>query len=298
MKPIEIISSNITRDRNLSDKMIYVIEGEVHVLKGVRLTVADRATILLVNGVFPKSQVRRSVLIFDQGSQLAAKRFTIRAANEHRKPVKSADNGGVWFLGNYSNASKDRVSVRVNRRNPLSRFSATLIATHYLGRKDTYISRKTGKELDIGDDIDGFSVLGVGPNEWAVAAVRSHYSGDDGFDCTNSHISLDRLEIRHPTEDGMNVSSSRIEIHKSLWIDLRKTIQTDRDLFDLETDDGASYVELWRGCWVRLDGVFGDDLRLSSRDMPAPDVCPDNETAYSFSGQLKTASLVYSIDED
>ena len=42
----------------------------------------------------------------------------------------------------------------------------------------------------------------------------------------------------------MNVSSSRIEIHKSLWIDLRKTDYTDRDLFDLETDDGASYVGL------------------------------------------------------
>ena len=298
MKPIEVISSNITKDRKLSDKKTYVIEGEVRVVSGVRLTVADRATLLLVNGVFPQSLVRRSVLIFEQGSQLAAKRFTIRAANDQRKPVKSADNGGVWFLGNFSDASKDRVSVRVNRRNPLSRFSATLIATYYLGRKDTYISKKTGKELDIGDDIDGFSVLGVGPNEWAVAAVRSHHSGDDGFDCTNSHISLERLEIRHPTEDGMNVSSSRVELHRSLWIDLRKTNQTDRDLFDLETDDGASYVELWRGCWVRLDGVFGDDLQLSSRDMPQPDVRPDNETAYSFFGRLKAASLVFSIDED
>ena len=298
MKPIEVISSNITKDRRLSDRKTYVIEGEVHVVRGVKLTIADRATILLVNGVFPKSLVRRSVLVFDQGSQLAAKRFYVRAANENHKPVKSADNGGIWFLGNYNNASKDDVSVCVNRQNPLSRFSATMIATYYLGRKDTYISKKTGKELDIGDDIDGFSVLGVGPTEWAIAEVRSHYSADDGFDCTNSHIRLDRLEIRHPTEDGMNVSSSRIEIHKSLWIDLRKTDCTDRDLFDLETDDGASYVELWRGCWVRLDGVFGDDLYLSSRDMPEPDVRLENETAYSFNGQLKTASLVYSIDED
>ena len=32
--------------------------------------------------------------------------------------------------------------------------------------------------------------------------------------------------------------------------------------------------------------------------MPEPDVRLENETAYSFSGQLKTASLVYSIDED
>ena len=298
MKPIEVIASSITKDRTLSDKKTYVIEGEVHVLKGVTLTIADRATILLVNGVFPNSLIRRSVLIFDQGSQLSAKRLYVRAASDKHKPVKFADNGGVWFLGNYNDASKDGVSVKVNRRNPLSRFRATMIATYYLGRNDTCLSKKTGMQLDIGDDIDGFSVLGVGPTEWAISEVRSHYSADDGFDCTNSHISLERLEIKHPTEDGMNLSSSRVEIHKSLSIDLRKTTTTDRDLFDLETDDGASYVELWRGCWVRLDGVFGDDLCLSSRDMPDPDVRPDNESRYVFSGQLRTAALVYSIDED
>lgn len=298
MKPVEVISSDIRASRTLSGKKLYVIEGEVHVRKGVRLTVADGATILLVNGVFPKSIVRRSVLIFDQGSQLAAKRLYVRAAGENHKPVRFADNGGIWFLGNYNNASKDGVSVVVNRKNPLSRFVATMVATYYLGRHDSYVSKRTQKTLDIGDDIDGISVMGVGPTEWAIATIRSHHSADDGFDCTNSHISLDRLEIRHPVEDGMNISSSRVEIHKSLWIDLRKTDANDRDLFDLETDDGASYVELWRGCWVRLDGVFGDDIYLGSRDMPDPDIRLNNETRYSFRGQLKTASLVYSIDED
>lgn len=298
MNPIEVIAGNIKKNKNLRAGITYVVEGEVHIVKGVTLTVEDRVTILLVNGVFPRSLVRRSVLIFDQGSKLSAKRFYVKAADINHKPVKHSDNGGIWFLGNFNDASKDGVSVKVNRKNPLSAFKADMVAAYYLGRKDTYISKKTGKELDIGDDIDGVSVLGVGPAEWNISEVRSHYSGDDGFDVTNSHIKLDRLEVKHPTEDGMNVSSSRVEIHKSLLLDVRKTTETDRDLFDLETDDGASFVELYRRCWVRLDGVFGDQVVLSSKDMPKPNTKDDNERHYSFSGQLKSSALVFSIDED
>jgi hypothetical protein len=298
MNPIEVITGSIKKNKTLRTGVTYVIEGEVHVVKGVTLSIADRVTILLVNGVFPKSLIRRSVLIFDQGSRLSAGRFYIRAADAAHKVVKKSDNGGVWFLGNFNDASKDGVSVSVNRKNPLSVFKADMVAAYYLGRNDSYISSKTGKELDIGDDVDGVSVMCVGPTEWNISEVRSHYSGDDGFDVTNSHIRLDRLEVKHPTEDGINLSSSRVEIHKSLLLDVQKSDETDRDLFDLETDDGASYVELYRRCWVRLNGVFGDQVVLSSRDMPKPNTKDDNERSYSFSGQLKTAALVYSIDED
>ena len=298
MKKIEIISANITKNRTLSVNNTYVIEGEVHVTTGVKLTIADGVTILILNGVYKKSLLRRSTLIFDQGSMLSAKRFYIKAGGPKHKPVKFADNGGVWFLGNYNNASKDGVSVKLNRKNPLSRFQAKMVATYYLGRKDTYISPATGKELDIGDDVDGFSILGVGPDEWNISEIRSHYSADDGLDVTNSHISLDRIEVRHPTEDGLNISSSRVEVHKSLMLEVLKTEVTDRDLFDLETDDGASYVELYRGCWVRIKGVFGDEVVLSSTDMPRPNTVGDNEKYYAFSGKLKKAALIYSIDED
>lgn len=118
------------------------------------------------------------------------------------------------LLGNYKDASQDKVSVKANQKIGLSRFTASSVTTHYLGRKDTYLSAKTGRVLDIDDDVDGFSVLGVGPQEWHIASVRTFYSADDGIDITNSYIKLDRLEIRHPVEDGMNIISSRVEIHK------------------------------------------------------------------------------------
>ena len=81
-------------------------------------------------------------------------------------------------------------------------------------------------------------------------------------------------------------------------MDAKKTKVIDRDLFDFETDDGASYVELHAGCSVRLEGVFGDQIVLSSTEMPKPNTKTDNERQYSFIGKLKRAALIYSIDED
>lgn len=298
MKPVEILPNRIRKNTVLSSKKIYVVQGEVRVLNKIALTIQDQTTLLLVNGVFPKSCLKRSTLIFEQGSQLKAGRVHIKACNAHFKLVKLADNGGLWFLGQYADASKDGISIKTNRKKPLSKFTARAITTCYLGRADDYLSPKTGKLITTGDDIDGFSVLGVGPTEWAIDAVISHYSADDGVDFTNSHVRLMRLEVKAPAEDAVNLSSSRVEIHRSLNLDVTKTKVTDRDLVDLETDDGASYLELHRGCWVRLVGVFGDQVVLSSREMPTPNTKDDNEKSYSFSGRLKQAALIYSIDED
>lgn len=298
MKPVEILPSRIRKNTVLSSKKIYIVQGEVRILKKIALTIQDQTTLLLVNGVFPKSCIKRSALIFEQGSQLKAGRIYLKASNANYKQVKLADNGGLWFLGNYADASKDGISIKTNRNNPLSKFTARAITTRYLGRADDYLSPKTGKRITTGDDIDGFSVLGVGPTEWAIDALTSHHSADDGVDFTNSHVRLMRLEVKAPTEDAVNLSSSRVEIHRSLNLDVTKTWVTDRDLVDLETDDGASYLELHRGCWVRLVGVFGDQIVLSSREMPTPNTKDDNEKSYSFSGRLKKAALIYSIDED
>lgn len=298
MSAVEVISRNIKKTRTLRSHKVYVIEGEVRVEKGVKLKIEDKTTILIVNGEFPRSCVRRSALIFDQGSSLSANRFYVRACTATYKPVKVANNAGIWFLGNFNHASKDGVSVKTNRKNPLSSFTAKLIATYYLGRPDSAIKRRRSKQDSLDDDIDGFSVLGVGKGEWNISEVRTYYSADDAFDVTNSHISLKRLRIVTPVEDGLNISSSRVEIHNSLQIDVRKTRNNDRDLFDLETDDGASYVELHSGCWVTLNGVFGDQVVLSSAQMPKATTRDNNERSYAFKGKLKSAALIYSIDQD
>jgi hypothetical protein len=163
---------------------------------------------------------------------------------------------------------------------------------------DRTVSSHSGQDLGAGDDIDALKLIGVGPDEWQVSQLRSLHSADDGLDLTNSHIRLDRLEVRHPTEDGLNLSSSRIEIRRSLCLDVKKNSVTDRDLFDFETDDGGSIVELPAGCWVRLNGVFGDQLFLASQDMPPPVVSDDNEAPYEYRGRLKSDTVVYSVSRD
>lgn len=297
-RAVELISGPIDRDRTLGKAKTWVICGEVHVASGVTLKIADGATLLLVNGVVPESRLRRSALMFDPGSKLVAGRITIRACDSGHRPVRESDNGGLWFLGTFAAGSKDGVRVKKAMGIPPSSFRARSITISHLGRRDTSLSRRTGRELDIGDDIDGISVVGVGPDEWTVAEVRSLHSADDGFDLTNSHVRLDRLEIRHPAEDGLNVSSSRIEIRRSLVLEVPKSRDADRNLFDLETDDGASYVELPKGCWVRIRGVFGDQLQLSSTDMPRPNTTDDNERRYVFSGRLKADAVIHSLTAD
>jgi hypothetical protein len=296
--PVEILPSHIRKNKTLSAKKIYVVQGEVRIHKNICLTMQDQVTLLLINGVFQNSTTKRSTLIFDQGSKLLAKRIKIKAASEAFKAVKLADNGGLWFIGNYADAYKDGLKTKLNRKNPFSNFSAQLITTSYLGRKEQYISPKTGKIIGIGDDIDGISVLGVGPQEWSITSIKSHHSADDGIDIKNSHIKLSRLEVIAPTEDGINLSSGRLEIHKSLRLNVEKTSVTDRDLIDMETNDGASYLELHSGCNVNLSGVFGDELMLSSSEIPKPNLRSNNESNFHFVGKLKKSALIYSIDQN
>ena len=291
----EILSGDITNNRRLSAKKVYVVNSEVRVRKNVRLVIEDGVTILIQNGYFPKSHLKRSALIFDQGSVLRGQRFYIKACNEQYRQVKNADNGGVWFLGNFCNASKDTVSVKINRKNPLSSFKADMVSMQYLGRRDP--ERETSRTLAVDDDIDGISILGVGPDEWSISEIRSHYSGDDGFDVTNSHIKLDRIKVMAPTEDGLNLSSSRVEVRRSLILDVSRTNYTDRDIFDFETDDGASYLEIAQHCHVDICGVFGDELVLSSKDLPK--LKRNGDAPYQFKGiTRKAAALIYSINLD
>ena len=293
-----VISRNITRSMRLGKGIAWVIAAEVRVAAGATLTVADGATILIRNGRVPQSRIRRAALIFDPGSRLVAKRFSVRACGADDRPAKVSDNGGIWFLGTHHAGASDGISVRKVPGAMPSLYRARAISTAYLGRLDFYNSPATGRVLDIGDDIDGFKLIGVGPEEWKVSEVRTSHAGDDGFDLTNSRIELDRLVVRHPTEDGLNVSSSRLAIRKSLVLEVVKTKETDRDLFDLEADDGASYVELIHGCRVKVRGVFGDQVHLVSKEMPVPDVRADHETPYRFDGRLKRDALVFSITED
>ncbi len=299
MKPLEIISKSIARSRVLTNKKSYLIKGEIHVKNGVRLTVEDNTQIFISNGSEKSRTLNRSALIFDQGSKLIGKRITFKAANPiSLKLEKIANNGGLWFLGSHQNADKDGVSLKVKASHSRSLFSATKISAYYLGCGDSLKNKSKRKTKFIEDDLDAISVMGVSRVEWGINSVSSLYSGDDGFDVTNSDIALERLRVSDPTEDGVNLSSSRVSIHKTLDISVKRDQRTDRDLFDFETDDGASYLELHGGATLNLDGTFGDQLNLFSSQMPKPNTRNNNNQRYRYSGKLRKSSLIFSIDQD
>ena len=273
-----LITKDIDSSRTFVKSNTYVIKGMVRVLKNVELTIENGTTILLVNGTM------RSSFIFNTGSKLVAQHVYFRACDAAYNLMKVANNGGLWFLGSSSNAEKDNITVKYDVTP--SSFIAVRIFAAYLGRCDP-----KGGDSPTTDDIDAISVLGVGSNEWNISSVVSYYSGDDGFDVENSAITLKYLRVIEPKEDGLNITSSRVNILNSLEINMGKSSVKDRDIFDLEPDEGQAYVRLAEGCDVNISGIFGDQLKLVSSDLPQP----DGDKYYEFNGKLENGqTYVYS----
>jgi len=294
---LTIIDTNITRDTTLRKGTKYIIDNEVHVRAGVTLTIENGVTVLIRNGYRNNTLIDTNALVFDSGSRLRAKTVSFGAANDQNQQVPYPNNGGVYFCGTYRASEQDGISTTPSEFR--SSFQADLIVASYLGRPDPY-----GGDGDDNtrDDIDCINVMGMGPAEWHVLAVQTDHSGDDGFDVTDSSIAMDRLTVAIPIEDGLNVTSSFVQIRKSLNIVMSTTHAKDRELFDLEVDDGPTHVVIDRYAAVNLQGYWGnvfDEVDLNSLDMPA---CPRSigpSVWYAYTGWLrKGPATVYSINAD
>jgi hypothetical protein len=297
--PVSIVSADIARATTFRRGTTYVIDGEVHVRPGVTLTIEDGVTVLIRNGSRPRRTITASALIFDSGSRLKAATVTFAAADAQNRPTTEANNGGVFFLGTARSCSKDGISVDTAAAAGRSSFVADLIVVNALGRTDPF---GAGRDADDRDDIDAISLLGLGGNEWRIREVRSENSGDDGFDVTNSSVALDRLTVVNPTEDGLNVSSSIVQIRQALTVAMSPSLAPDRQLFDLEVDDGPARVAIDRLAAVDLRGFWGspyDEVNLNSLDMPAPPRRGTTGVWYVYAGVLRRGpALVYSSIAD
>ena len=293
------VSADISRNTTFKRGSVYVIPAEVHVLAGVTLTIDNGVTVLIRNGLVPRRLLDTAALIFDSGSRLRADTVWFKAADASNAIVPRADNGGVFFLGTSRNASKDGIDVHVATSSGRSAFTANQIFASYLGRTDPF-----GRPGDVGDDIDAISVLGMGQTEWRIKAVSSDSSGDDGFDVTNSSITLDRLSVFDPIEDGLNISSSFVRIQTSLSVASSRLRPSDgdRELFDLEVDNGPSRVVIDRLTAVDLRGYWGspyDEVNLNSLDMPPAPRRGSQSVWYEFTGTLrKGPAIIYSLKAD
>ena len=257
------ISNNITSDTTFTNNYIYIITSEIHVLENINLLIENNVIIYIRNGVY-NTPTFRAALIFDTGSKLISSNFYVLACDNNNDPIAFPDNGGIWFLGSSSNITKDGVSSKYSSIK--SNFIANNIYTYYLGSTDinpfwTHSSSQ---------DQDSITSLGCNNDEWNILGVYINYSGDNAFDIVNSNISMNNIEILYPKEDAINLQSSKLNIKISFIASVYSTIVNDKDLFDLELDNGPSYFLIDKFCYVEISGIFGDQSLLISEDLPQP----------------------------
>lgn len=291
-----LINSDIATHTTLRRDHTYLIHGEVRVRSGVTLTIEDGATILIRNGLQPRRAIDTSALIFESGSELRAGIVTFASANERGERVKQPHNGGVFFCGTKRSGTKDGITS--NARTRPSNFRAERIILDHVGRADP--KEGDGNDNDR-DDIDAISVIGVGTREWHIKGIESHGSGDDGFDAYHSSIELDTLIVTNPTEDGVNLTSSRITIHCSCWIDMSQSKAPDRELFDFEIDNGPCRFTLEPRTLTILSGFWGnevDEALLRSPELPRPPALGAPNVRYEFNGTLSKRAIIYSSNND
>ena len=94
------------------------------------------------------------------------------------------------------------------------------------------------------------------------------------------------------------LSSSYLEIQKSLKIDVRKNKNKDRDLFDFEVDEGPSIIILQAKSKLFLHGVFGDQIQVVFGGLPKPNTKNNNEDEYRIDRKINKAIVLYSANED
>jgi len=282
------VSSDITSNTTFSAGTVYVITAEVHVWRYKTLTIEDGVEIRIRNGRGQFTYLTSRALIFDSGSSLVAQSVIFQAADDNNQPVNVADNGGVFFCGGTRVASKDNVpSEKLGRAPPPWSFQATKITANYLGRRDPAGGDGDGPKLD---DIDALSVVGVVEPEWKIASVESNYSGDDGFDLTNSNIRLKEVRVVVPTEDGINLTFSNMVIEKSLFVDMTaEETPRDREIFDFEVGSSGCMITVSQTADVDLLGFWDNTPRdrriyLDSKDMEQP--TPLERALYSWRNRL------------
>lgn len=292
------VSSDITSSVTFSAGTIYVITAEVHVRKGVTLTIDDGVEVRIRNGRASGRLLTARALIFDAGSSLRAQNVVFQAADDANQPVAVANNGGVFFCGGTRTATKDNVSSQDLKRSRIGwSFVANSITANYLGRSDPRGGDGDGHTRD---DIDAVSVIGVVFQEWQVRSLTANHSGDDGFDLTNASIAMENVRVFAPVEDGLNLTTSLLQIKTGgrLEIDMTGSTARDREIFDFEVDTGPAQISIAPGAAVEMSGYWDNspgDLRIDVRsfDMPRPPLW--TREWYAFSGILVRSALIFSV---
>jgi hypothetical protein len=278
------IYSDIKENTVFYNKNIYVINGEIHILKNVSLTIEDNTTIYIKNGTFPLSYFRKSVLIFDSGSALFGETIYFLACDKKNNKSTVTDNGGIWFCGTLD-AMKEGIKTTYGTQP--SYFIAKKIYSYYLGSIDPKKQKKL--EYSPSTDNDSITLLGCNNDEFCIEFIYIEESGDNGIDIVQSYVTINNLVVNSPGEDALNMDSSTLTIVNTLILNVPLTKVFDRDILDLEVDTANCIIKINQYCYVELYGIFGDQTTLVSDDLPQP-----TDFLYVYKGITKNGqSYIY-----
>lgn len=278
------IYSDIKENTVFYNKNIYVINGEIHVLKGVSLTIENNTLIYIKNGKFSLSNLNKSALIFDSGSALFAEAAYFLACDNQNNKSTITDNAGVWFCGTLDG---EKEGIITDYSTQPSYYIAKKIYAYYLGSNDPLKQRNL--KLEPSTDNDGITILGCNNDEMRIEFIYIENSGDNGIDIIQSYVTINNLVVINPSEDALNMNSSSLIVVNTLVLDVSLTKVYDRDIFDLEVDNGNSVIKINQFCYVEIVGIFGDQTTLVSNDLPQP-----TDKLYTYKGVTRNGqSYIY-----
>ena len=123
-----VINNNIVNDTCWTNDKIYVIELPIRVVEGVKLTIQDNVTILLLNKssqdnvTIPNPNivsattpieltVAGACLIFESGSKLQAETIFVNSCDENYTISNSSNNCGIFFCGTKSSSQYNLLDI-------------------------------------------------------------------------------------------------------------------------------------------------------------------------------------------
>lgn len=192
------VSSDITSNTIWNNSTIWKITAEVHVLKGVTLTIQPNTRVLFLNGKlrFPRvGGLPYASLVIDSGAAIVARGVVFE--NESKIPNNT---GGLIILGTISNSySNQFLSYVTITSDPLvtPKFSILEnIGFNYLGNNSSGINALTTFKLK-GNGID---------REMEGSNIGITFAGNYGVQIIGGNHTIETLIVTHSLNDTINLN--------------------------------------------------------------------------------------------
>ena len=251
------ISQNIIDPTTFKSGYVYIITAPITVFS--KLTIEDNVDIYLRNGA-------ANGITFAASSELHAGCVNVYASDDRNVVINVANNGGIVFNGTAGPTTGPLPALAVAFATTPSNFVAKKLKLNYIGG---WVVSAT--------PTDALTINNCNADEWGIQSVSSAYSGDEGVVVNESTININYLSITNPTNDGLELNDSIVNVYKGL------KVQVDNGrLIQMATNQALDtsplcYIKLPAHTKVYLDGIWASatgtpavSVKIVSNNLPQP----------------------------